>query len=137
VFGDLYLTEVRAYREQALAGTGLTPLFPLWGRPTEELAVQVIDLGMVATLTCVDLAQLPAQFAGRRYDRALLADLPSGADPCGENGEFHTFVCDAPGFAHAIAVRPGPIVTRDGFCYADLIPADLIPADLIPADPAD
>ena len=110
VFGDLFLADVRAYREEALAGSGIEPVFPLWGRPTSELAVEMLDRGIRATITCVDPRQLDAAYAGRAFDRDLLADLPSGVDPCGENGEFHTFV-------HA-----GEVVERDGFVFADVLP---------------
>ena len=96
IFGDLFLQDVRAYREQKLAGTGITPLFPLWDRPTAALAREMIDAGVETYLVCVDLKQLAKSFAGRRFDHALLAELPDGADPCGENGEFHTFVAAGP-----------------------------------------
>jgi uncharacterized protein (TIGR00290 family) len=122
VFGDLYLADVRAYREQALAGTGVEPVFPLWGRPTAALAQEMVDRGVRATLTCVDPRQLDASYAGRSFDRDLLADLPASVDPCGENGEFHTFVHDGPGFASAIAVHTGEVVERDGFVFADVLP---------------
>jgi uncharacterized protein (TIGR00290 family) len=122
VFGDLFLTDVRAYREQALAGTGLEPVFPLWGRDTAKLAREMVDRGVRATLTCVDPRQLDPGFAGRAYDAALLAELPPGVDPCGEKGEFHTFVHDGPGFARPLAVRTGEVVERDGFVFADVLP---------------
>jgi uncharacterized protein (TIGR00290 family) len=122
VFGDLYLADVRAYREAALDGTGITPLFPLWGRPTSALATRVIDVGISAVLTCVDPRQIPADLCGRVYDASLVADLPAEADPCGENGEFHTFVWASPDFAAPIAVAPGEVVERDGFVFADLVP---------------
>jgi uncharacterized protein (TIGR00290 family) len=122
VFGDLYLEDVRAYREQALEGTGVMPVFPLWGRPTDELAGELLSLGFRAIVTCVDLAQAPGELAGRWYDEALLADLPAGADPCGENGEFHTVVVDGPGFSHPIEVERGVVVEREGFVFADVIP---------------
>ncbi|EQD54026.1 protein containing DUF71, ATP-binding region [mine drainage metagenome] len=98
------------------------PLFPLWGRPTRELALEMIDQGLEATLVCVDPRKVPGELAGRPFDRTLLADLPAGADPCGENGEFHTCVTAAPFFSHPIRVRPGPVVARDGFVFADLQP---------------
>jgi uncharacterized protein (TIGR00290 family) len=120
IFGDLFLEDVRAYREQKLAGTGITPLFPLWLRPTDMLAREMIDAGMETYLVCVDLKQLPREFAGRRFDRALLAELPASADPCGEKGEFHTCVAGGPMFAKRIAVTAGETVERDGFAYADL-----------------
>ena len=123
VFGDLFLADVRTYREQALAGTGITPLFPLWERPTDVLAQQMLEAGIQAVLTCVDPAQLPAAFAGRSFDAELLADLPAGVDPCGERGEFHTFVWDGPGFSSPIDVEVGQVVTRDGFVFCDVLPA--------------
>ena len=123
VFGDLFLEDIRAYREQALGGTGLRPRFPLWLRPTDELAHDMLAAGVRAVLTCVDPAKVPAELAGRAWDDDLLAELPEGVDPCGENGEFHTFVWDAPGFREPIAVEPGPIVERDGFVFADVRPA--------------
>ncbi len=122
VFGDLFLDDVRAYRERALAGSGVEPLFPLWGRPTEELAHEMIASGIRAVLTCVDPAKLPAAFAGRSFDEQLLDELPSGVDPCGERGEFHTFVWDGPGFTSPIDVRSGEVVTRDGFVFCDVVP---------------
>jgi uncharacterized protein (TIGR00290 family) len=120
IFGDLYLPDVRAYREQHLAGTGLDPVFPLWQRPTDALARDMISAGVAAVVTCVDPAQLPPDFAGRRFDEALLADLPPGVDPCGENGEFHTFVFDGPGFRSPITVEVGDTVERDGFVFCDV-----------------
>lgn len=120
-FGDLFLEDVRRYREERLSGTGLAPLFPLWKlQATSELARDMIRGGIRAHLTCVDPRKLPASFAGRSFDAALLADLPAGIDPCGENGEFHTFVWDGPMFRHPIDVRVGEIVDRDGFVFADL-----------------
>jgi len=123
IFGDLFLEDVRAYREQKLAGTGITPLFPLWGRPTAALAHEMIDAGVETYLVCVDLKQLSKTFAGRRLDRALLAELPASADPCGEKGEFHSFVAAGPMLARAVPVMVGETVERDGFAYADLHPA--------------
>jgi uncharacterized protein (TIGR00290 family) len=120
VFGDLFLEDVRAYRERMLEGTGLRPVFPLWGRDTRELAQEMIAGGLVATLSCVDLAKLPREFVGRRFDAKLLDDLPQGVDPCGERGEFHTFVSAAPGFSAPVAVEPGEVVERDGFAWIDL-----------------
>jgi len=122
-FGDLFLEDIRAYREAKLAGSGIAPLFPLWGRDTAALAEEMIAGGLKAHLTCVDPKKLPTHFAGRAFDRALLAELPAGVDPCGENGEFHTCVSAGPMFAHAIEVRTGVIETRDGFVFADLLPA--------------
>ncbi len=119
---DLFLQDVRAYREQKLAGTGITPLFPLWDRPTAALAREMIDAGVETYLVCVDLKQLAKSFAGRRFDHALLAELPDGADPCGENGEFHTFVAAGPMLSRRIAAQVGEVVERDGFAFADLTP---------------
>jgi uncharacterized protein (TIGR00290 family) len=121
-FGDLFLEDVRRYRERQLSGTGLRPLFPLWGRPTRALAEEMIDGGLQARLTCVDPRVLPAAFAGRPFDRALLHDLPPSVDPCGENGEFHSFAWDGPMFRHPVPVTPGVVVERDGFVFADLLP---------------
>ncbi len=126
VFGDLFLADVRAYREQALAGTHVEPLFPLWGRPTRELAEEMVELGIRATLTCVDPRKLDPSFAGRPFDHTLLAGLPDHVDPCGENGEFHTFVHDGPGFAAPIPVRTGDVVERDGFVFADVVPVSSV-----------
>lgn len=123
IFGDLFLQDVRAYRETRLAPTGITPVFPLWHRPTGALAREMIAAGMEARLVCVDLKKLPAPFAGRRFDDALISDLPAGVDPCGENGEFHSFVAAGPMFSRAIRVKSGETVERDGFAYADLLPA--------------
>jgi len=122
IFGDLFLEDVRAYRERHLAGTGITPVFPVWGRPTPALAREMIDAGLEAHLSTVDLGKLPASFAGRRFDGALLAALPAGTDPCGENGEFHSFVSAGPMLSRKIAVKVGKTVERDGFAYADLLP---------------
>jgi uncharacterized protein (TIGR00290 family) len=123
IFGDLFLADIRAYREQMLAPTPISPVFPLWDEPTAGLAAEMIDAGIRAVLTCVDPEQISAEFAGRAFDAALLTALPPTADPCGENGEFHTFVWDAPGFSSPIALDLGDIVTRDGFVFADLAPA--------------
>ncbi len=122
IFGDLFLEDVRAYRERHLAGTGITPVFPVWGRPTPALAREMIDGGLEAHLSTVDLGKLPASFAGRRFDHALLDALPAGTDPCGENGEFHSFVSAGPMLSRKIAVEVGKTVERDGFAYADLLP---------------
>jgi uncharacterized protein (TIGR00290 family) len=120
-FGDLFLEDVRKYREDRLAGTGLTPLFPLWKtKPTSDLAQDMIEGGLRAYLTCVDPRKLDRSFAGRSFDAALLADLPAGIDPCGENGEFHSFVWDGPMFARPLDVRVGEVVDRDGFVFADI-----------------
>jgi uncharacterized protein (TIGR00290 family) len=123
IFGDLFLEDVRAYREAKLAGSGIAPLFPLWGRPTSALAREMIGAGIEARLVTVDPAKLDPSFAGRCYDEDLLVELPDAIDPCGENGEFHTAVLGHPMFAAPIAAQPGETVTRDGFVYADLIPA--------------
>jgi uncharacterized protein (TIGR00290 family) len=120
IFGDLYLQDVRAYREQKLAGTGIAPVFPLWGRPTAALARAMIAAGVETYLVCVDLKQLPKSLAGRRFDHALLAELPPNADPCGENGEFHSCVVAGPMLSRRIPVTIGEVVERDGFAYADL-----------------
>ena len=122
VFGDLFLADVRAYRERNLAGTGIEAVFPLWMRPTPSLARDMIAAGVRAVLTCVDPAVVPAGLAGRAYDEALLADLPDGVDPCGERGEFHTFVWDAPGFSSPVDVDLGDVVARDGFVFRDVVP---------------
>lgn len=122
-FGDLFLEDVRRYRERQMAGSGLDLLFPLWGQPTAELAEEMLEGGLRAFVSCVDTRALPADFAGRAFDRRLLAALPSGADPCGENGEFHTFAWDGPMFSRPIPVRAGDVVEREGFAFADLLPA--------------
>ena len=122
-FGDLFLEDVRRYRERQMAGTGLELLFPLWGHATGELALEMIEGGLRARITCVDPRALSASFAGRAFDVSLLRDLPSGVDPCGENGEFHTFAWDGPMFARPVLVDPGEVVERDGFVFADLVPA--------------
>jgi len=121
VFGDLYLADIRAYRESKLAGSGITPVFPLWERPTLPLARAMIASGMQAYLATVDLKKLPAAFAGRQFDTELLADLPEGIDPCGEDGEFHTCVVAGPMFSRSLAVTPGERVERDGYAYCDLV----------------
>jgi uncharacterized protein (TIGR00290 family) len=118
-FGDLFLEDVRAYRERQLAPTGLEPLFPLWQIPTDSLAREMIANGLRARLSCVDLKQLPMTFAGREFDLDLLHDLPAGADPCGERGEFHTCVYAGPMFSEPLPITPGEIVIRDGFSFAD------------------
>ena len=122
-FADLFLADVRAYREERLASAGRTALFPLWGRDTAALAREFVEAGFEATLVCVDPVALDAGFCGRRYDERLLAELPPGVDPCGENGEFHTFVSAGPIFTAPIACETGEIVERDGFVFWDLTPA--------------
>jgi uncharacterized protein (TIGR00290 family) len=121
-FGDLFLEDIRAYRVKQLAGTGLEPMFPVWGIPTSELAQQMIAGGLRAKLTCVDPTKLDPSFAGREFDGTLLRDLPAGIDPCGENGEFHSFVYAAPVFTSPILVEAGEVVTRDNFVFADVLP---------------
>ena len=122
IFGDLFLADIRAYREQALAGSGIEPLFPLWQRPTDALARDMLAAGIRAVLTCVDPSQLAPEFAGRQFDEALLADLPESVDPCGENGEFHTFVYDGPDFSSPIDIEVGEVVERGGFVFCDVRP---------------
>lgn len=124
IFGDLFLEDVRAYREHKLAGTGISPVFPLFGQRTDLLAREMIKAGVRAVLTCVDPLVLPAEFVGRSFDEQLLAEFPDGVDPCGERGEFHTFVWDAPGFSAPIDIELGAIVSRDGFVFRDIIAAD-------------
>jgi uncharacterized protein (TIGR00290 family) len=119
-FGDLFLEDIRRYRERNLAGTGLEPLFPLWKIPTRELAADMLRGGLEAYITCVDPRQAPAALAGQRWNADLLEALPAGVDPCGENGEFHTCVVAGPMFAGRIATEPGPVLERDGFVFADL-----------------
>jgi uncharacterized protein (TIGR00290 family) len=119
-FGDLFLEDVRAYREKQMKNSGLQPIFPLWGLPTLELAREMIARGLRAKLTCVDPKVLTTSFAGREFDNQLLADLPNGVDPCGERGEFHSFVYAGPMFSHDVAVCLGEILERDGFVFADV-----------------
>jgi uncharacterized protein (TIGR00290 family) len=123
-FGDLFLADIRAYREDMLRGTGLRPVFPLWGDDTAALARTMIAGGLRATLVAVDLARLSSGFLGRAFDRDLLADLPRSVDPCGENGEFHTLVTDLPGFARPLTLRTGAVYERDGHAFLDLALAD-------------
>jgi uncharacterized protein (TIGR00290 family) len=120
-FGDLFLEDVRRYREERLAGTGLEPLFPVWGLPTDSLAREMVAGGVRAVLTCVDPRCLPHTFAGRDFDESLLRDLPAGIDPCGERGEFHTFVWDGPMFATGVPIERGVTIERDGFVFNDLL----------------
>jgi uncharacterized protein (TIGR00290 family) len=119
-FGDLFLEDIRRYREDRLAGTGLTPLFPIWKLDTLRLAREMIDAGVKTRIVCIDPKKLPREFAGRDVDEAFLQDLPAGIDPCGENGEFHTCVYDGPMFRHAIPIESGEVVERDGFIFADI-----------------
>ena len=121
-FGDLFLEDIRRYREERLAGSGIEPNFPIWGLPTDKLAQEMINGGLRARVTCVDPRQLPKSFAAREFDGEFLADLPSTADPCGERGEFHTFAYDGPMFHYPVAVQTGEVVERDGFIFADLLP---------------
>jgi uncharacterized protein (TIGR00290 family) len=121
-FGDLFLEDVRAYREAKLAGSGITPLFPLWGRDTVRLARDMIGSGLRAVVTCVDPRRLSRSLAGRAFDAALLAELPPGVDPCGENGEFHSFAWGGPMFGAPIQIAAGEVVEREGFVFADLLP---------------
>jgi uncharacterized protein (TIGR00290 family) len=121
IFGDLFLADIRAYREKQLARCGMTPVFPLWGKETRRLAEDMVAGGLSAYLTCVDPRQLDRAFAGRRFDAALLADLPGSVDPCGENGEFHTFANAGPMFQRELGVTAGEIVEREGFVFADLL----------------
>jgi uncharacterized protein (TIGR00290 family) len=123
VFGDLFLADIRSYRESLFAGTGVHPSFPLWGRPTGVLAGEMIAAGLRATIVCVDLARLPARFAGREFDAPLIGELPAGCDPCGENGELHTFAWAGPMFREPVAIVRGPVEERGGFAFADLLPA--------------
>lgn len=123
VFGDLYLEDVRHYRERQLVETGIQPLFPLWGLNTKALAKTMIEAGLQAYLTCIDSRQLSAEFAGRLFDQSLLEELPQQVDPCGERGEFHTFAFDGPMFRTPVPATPGTLESRDGFIFADLLPA--------------
>jgi uncharacterized protein (TIGR00290 family) len=120
IFGDLFLEDIRAYREAKMRGTGLEPVFPLWGRPTGALAEEIVDAGFEARIVALDPKKIPPRFAGRSFDRQLLADLPPEVDPCGERGEFHTCVTAGPIFHWPIPVVPGDVVERDGFVFADL-----------------
>ena len=122
-FGDLFLEDIRAYREERMARAGMTPLFPLWGADTTRLAREMVASGTRAVLVCVDPKQLDPRFCGRPFDASLLDELPRDVDPCGERGEFHTFVGHGPDWARPVAVRRGEIVERDGFVFADLLPA--------------
>lgn len=119
-FGDLFLEDVRKYREEKLSGTGLTPLFPIWGIPTDDLALRMVENGLRSVLTCVNPKHLDRSFAGRQFDRALLAELPAGVDKCGERGEFHSFAWDGPMFTRPVAIQVGEVVDRDGFVFADI-----------------
>ena len=120
-FGDLFLTDVRAYREEQLCETGITPIFPLWKRNSTILAHEMLASGVKAVVTCVDPKQVSPSFVGREFDAAFLAELSATCDPCGENGEFHTFTWDGPAFGHAVPISVGEIVERDGFVFADVV----------------
>ena len=122
-FGDLFLADVRAYRCRQLEGSGLQPLFPLWHEPTAALARRIVDAGVEAFLTCVDPGKFSPAFVGRKFDHAFLEKLPQGVDPCGEYGEFHTCVLAGPMFSGPVRASIGEVVERDGFCFADLVPA--------------
>jgi len=120
-FGDLFLEDIRRYREESLRETGIAPIFPIWAMPTRELAYEMVKSGLRARVTCVDPKQLSESFAGREFDAQFLADLPPHVDPCGERGEFHTFAYDGPMFRHPVPVELGEVVKRDGFVFADLL----------------
>jgi diphthamide synthase (EF-2-diphthine--ammonia ligase) len=130
-FGDLFLADIRAYREKQLSGTGLEPVFPVWGIPTGTLAREMIAAGLRAKLTCIDSKQIDPAFAGREFDAQLLSELPASADPCGENGEFHSFVYAGPMFREPILVNTGEVVQRDQFFHADLVPAPSLVSPLV------
>jgi diphthamide synthase (EF-2-diphthine--ammonia ligase) len=119
-FGDLFLRDVREYRERKLSGTGIEPIFPVWGIPTDELARTMVASGLRARITCVDPKQLSPQFAGREFDARMLAELPASVDPCGERGEFHSFAYAGPMFERPVPIKNGEVVERDGFVFADL-----------------
>lgn len=123
-FGDLFLEDIRAYREASMAGTGIAPMFPLWGRNTAELAREMIRSGLEARIVCLDPRTLDRSLIGRPFDADFITALPAGVDPCGENGEFHTFAHAGPMFRAPIAIRTGEIVERDGFVYGDVFPAE-------------
>lgn len=122
-FGDLFLEDIRNYREEKLKDSGITPIFPIWGIPTEQLSRTMLNGGLRTVITCIDPKQITEDFAGREYDEAFLTSLPENVDPCGENGEFHSFVFDGPMFKEQIDIRVGDIVHRDGFVFADVLPA--------------
>jgi uncharacterized protein (TIGR00290 family) len=120
-FGDLALEDIRRYREEKMRHTGIEPVFPVWGTPTNVLSKELIEAGFRMLVTCIDPRSVPRKLIGREYDKIFLEELPEGADPCGENGEFHTFVFDGPIFKEPLQVRPGRIVERDGFVFADVV----------------
>lgn len=121
-FGDLYLEDIRKYREEKLDGTGITPTFPLWGKDTEALSKEMVEGGLRAIITCIDPRTMPSAFAGKEYNASFLEQIPAGVDPCGENGEFHSFAFDGPMFKSAVNIRVGETVSRDGFIFTDLLP---------------
>ena len=121
-FGDLFLEDIRSYREEKLQGSGIEPMFPIWGQDTRELSRHMIDSGLEAIVTCVDPKQLDNRFCGQRYDAQFLAELPAGTDPCGENGEFHSFAFAGPMFAYKVLCTVSETLERDGFVYTDLLP---------------
>ena len=121
-FGDLFLEDIREYREKALSGTGVAASFPIWGSDTRVLSATMLESGLRAQITCVDPSQLAPEFSGREYDASFLTDLPPGVDPCGENGEFHSFAFDGPMFGHKIDIKIGETTTRDNFVFTDLLP---------------
>jgi uncharacterized protein (TIGR00290 family) len=121
-FGDLFLEDVRNYREEKLKGTGINPIFPIWGTPTDKLSREIIDSGLRAVITCINPKQIDKEFIGREFDKSFLDSLPESIDPCGENGEFHSFVFDAPMFKEEIKIMVGDIVHRDDFIFADILP---------------
>jgi uncharacterized protein (TIGR00290 family) len=123
-FGDLFLEDIRSYREESLAGTGIKPLFPLWGMPTNELSKEMVNSGLRAKITCIDPKHLPAKFAGHDYDNTFLEQISDSIDPCGENGEFHSFAYDGPMFKRKINICVGETVTREGFVFTDLLPEE-------------
>jgi uncharacterized protein (TIGR00290 family) len=123
-FGDLFLEDIRAYRIEKLAGTGLEPIFPIWGIPTDQLARQMVAAGLRARITCIDPRHLPASFCGRIFDEEFLTDLPAKVDPCGERGEFHSFACSGPMFSAPIPVTHTETIEREGFVYGELILSD-------------
>jgi uncharacterized protein (TIGR00290 family) len=123
-FGDLFLEDVRKYRENQLKCTGIEPVFPLWGMPTKELADQMLSAGLEAYISSVDIKKLPSHFAGKKWSRDLIAELPEDCDPCGENGEIHTVAVGGPMFRKIITVRIGEVIERDGFAYADIVLID-------------
>jgi diphthamide synthase (EF-2-diphthine--ammonia ligase) len=126
VFGDLFLEDIRAYRERQLARVGMSGVFPLWRRETSSLAREMVSSGLKAHVVCVDPRRMPTALAGRAFDESLLRDFSADIDPCGENGEFHTFAWDGPMFSRPVAVTVGETVERDGFVFTDLITADVV-----------